>query len=99
MKGTTRAVLTALLLLAAGAAMATADALKQFGHDSLVGWIKVLDDDERQAAALRHVPQEQLQGLQSAGRRAKAHECARRVRVPYRGKMVPGPNGEKHSIP
>ena len=49
-------------------------ALEQFGHDPLVGRIEVLDDDERHAAGFRHVIQEMLQGLETAGRGADADD-------------------------
>jgi hypothetical protein len=36
-------------------------ALEQLDHDTLVVRVQVLDDDKGHAAAVRHVPQEQLQ--------------------------------------
>ena len=52
------------------------EALEQLGHDPLVRRVQVLDDDEGQAAAVRHVPEELLQRLQPAGRGADADDRA-----------------------
>jgi len=42
------------------------DALEQFGHDTFVCRIKVLDDDKCDAARMRHMAQELFQRLQTA---------------------------------
>ena len=55
-------------------------ALEQFGQDPLVGRVEVLDDDEGQAAFRRHLPQELLQRLQSAGGGADADNGERGAR-------------------
>lgn len=42
------------------------DALEQLRQKSLVGWIKVLDDDKGQSAFFRDILQKLLQGLESS---------------------------------
>lgn len=41
--------------------------LQEFGHESLVRRVEMVDDDKGHAAALWHVPQELFQSLQSTG--------------------------------
>jgi len=48
--------------------------LEQFHQEALAGWIQVLDDHKRHAAALGHVGEEQFQRLQSARRGADADD-------------------------
>ncbi len=65
-------------------------ALQQFRHDPLVRRVEVLDDDKRHAAARRHVPQKLLQGFESPGGGANAHDGKRNIRG--RGGGFPGSN-------
>jgi len=54
-------------------------ALEQLGHDALVRRVQVLDDDKRHAAALRHVSQKLLDGLESPRGGADADDGKRHV--------------------
>ena len=58
------------------------DPLQEFGHDPLMGRVEMLDDDESQAAAGRHMGEEDLQGLQAASRGADADDRKERIFLP-----------------
>ena len=60
-------------------------ALEQFAHDAFTCRIEVLNNNERHAAALRHAPQELIQGFESARRRTDADNGKRRARGGSKG--------------